>query len=434
MSFLSNLSALISRQLLVVEADETGISATVARARGQRVDTGPLVRIESHASGTSLLEQLVAEVRKVAGRCPRFVILLSSDVISAVVELPAGTQNDCSRRELEEMIRWELEPNGSTYDHGEFAATDELCCGFTRMSSQSLSAGLTRWLACGIPRTQMRHWDQAFADQKIRLRGVYPVSSPAREQFGFSDESDETVILERMRYAAFHALMPQQNVDGVCVSSKQHRESRWSGKHFRQLIVAAALLFICGLEVSLEFRHRDAATESVRIAAARVSGVKEREQEAEERKRAEELEDTLADEEIRLDKLEARRRDLQHVASARIGSLNWLLDVVVRGMTDELILRSVTVDMDGTANIVFWSLAEDSGQRFVNQLAINAYLPQPPSVKLTSTDELFGLQGYQFDIELLDVYENSQSDSPSESFRPPEKSQWTTTKVQTGDS
>jgi len=97
-----------ARRRVLIEAGVSGTRAALAgRVRGQAVleRVAESDKADPHAAATDALERLAS-----GGRLPREVLLLTAQAVAGVIELPVPANQPRPAAQMQEMVRWELEP------------------------------------------------------------------------------------------------------------------------------------------------------------------------------------------------------------------------------------------------------------------------------------------------------------------------------------
>ena len=98
------------RELLIVESDGLIIHAAVIQKSPQGE---ALIKTYTHSSELDLpdaLKEIMADIRKVHGKPPTRAILLDSHIYTTILHLPVDPAKPLPFKEMQEIIRWELEP------------------------------------------------------------------------------------------------------------------------------------------------------------------------------------------------------------------------------------------------------------------------------------------------------------------------------------
>jgi len=106
---LKKLSFNRSTRLLVVERDGFGLRAAVIRAE-KKVMVIEQVVVSKLPYFNAALVEAVEQIRKNDKSAPRRAIMLAPEVVPALLELPVDPKNPRPAAQMEEMIRWEMEP------------------------------------------------------------------------------------------------------------------------------------------------------------------------------------------------------------------------------------------------------------------------------------------------------------------------------------
>lgn len=99
-----------ARELLIVESDGLIIRAAVIQKSPQGE---ALIKTYTHSSELDLpdaLKEIMAEIRKIYGKPPTRAILLDSHIYTTILHLPVDPTKPLPFKEMQEIIRWELEP------------------------------------------------------------------------------------------------------------------------------------------------------------------------------------------------------------------------------------------------------------------------------------------------------------------------------------
>ncbi|MCG3117788.1 MAG: hypothetical protein LLH30_19125 [Candidatus Manganitrophus sp. SA1] len=97
------------KQLLVVETDGFGFRAGLVQAKGGKTSFECVVDSEA-ADPLAGLSDIVARLRQAGRELPKEAILLTPAVVPAVLQLPVAPTRPRPHAQMQEMIRWELEP------------------------------------------------------------------------------------------------------------------------------------------------------------------------------------------------------------------------------------------------------------------------------------------------------------------------------------
>lgn len=97
------------KQLLVVETDGFGFRAGLVRVKGGKTSFECVVDSEA-ADPLAGLSDIVARLQQVCRDLPKEAILLTPAVVPAVLQLPVAPTRPRPHAQMQEMIRWELEP------------------------------------------------------------------------------------------------------------------------------------------------------------------------------------------------------------------------------------------------------------------------------------------------------------------------------------
>lgn len=222
--------------ILVVETDELTLRAAVCQGGPEgrlRVDAWGLSRQAELSAG---LAEAVKQLRSAGHRLPRSAVLLSPQVQSAILHLPVNPSTNLPFAQMQEMVRWELEPylsqsrarrigailvargylrwldletllshldelgepDGTPRRLGELAvqfgmitpaqldeclaiqrdraelADGQVVCGWTPLNATGRD-GQWDWLVCGLPGGYRRQAVAAFRSAGLNLRAIYPL-------------------------------------------------------------------------------------------------------------------------------------------------------------------------------------------------------------------------------------------------------------------
>lgn len=201
-----------SRSLLAVETDGFGLRAAVlTKARGV-VSLEKIVTTRKPDPDAALTEVFSA-LRAEIGLLPKEVILLTATVIPAILNLPVAPGRPRSYKQMQEMVRWEMEPffvqrvgiwkletifirrgylrldQVTLAQREECLAIqkqlemgeDEMVCGWASQSLEPATRAGSKspWLVYGMGRANRLRWGTLFEKHGLALQGIYPLVSCA---------------------------------------------------------------------------------------------------------------------------------------------------------------------------------------------------------------------------------------------------------------
>ena len=153
------------------------------RLRGAivREDAGQ-VRVEQVAeiaSGSDPVESLPTLLLEMSGAdFPTEAIVVSTQAIPLLMELPASPDRPPPPMEMESMVRWELDGHLGGRIPG---SVDDMVCGWSPQSGfgQSAETSVFPWLVGAMLRSVRDSWKAALSIQGFELNGIYPQQGAA---------------------------------------------------------------------------------------------------------------------------------------------------------------------------------------------------------------------------------------------------------------
>ena len=201
-----------SGRLLVVEACGSRLRAAVVKKRKRRVSIERVAATE-HEDPVLGLAALLGQLGSAA---PRKAILLTTEVMPAMVELPLDEDDEISDLEFEEMIRGELEGQLLEVSPLEGGADDdESRWGWCESPQEDRKRGLGKWAACGMMREPRDRWVEIFATHHRQLVRIYPITGCAAAMLPDLMSAPNSVLVEFARETMAVTRLLKGNADSL---------------------------------------------------------------------------------------------------------------------------------------------------------------------------------------------------------------------------
>ncbi|RMH37659.1 MAG: hypothetical protein D6690_02475 [Nitrospirae bacterium] len=257
-AWLPGLRSRTLRRLLTVETDGFRIRAAIVRSEQDRLS----VERVAHSSAPTLaaaLDEMLPALRQTPGGLPTSAILLMPGVIPALLELPVNPEHPRPDAQMQELMRWELDPLFAqlasvwtletvlvgrgylTYSqvedltkdierrkHAQLPAIrlgdlalerkmitrqqldecrsilewlqttdDDIVCGWIPQPGTGvLDADTYLWLACGVGRSQRARCVELFARRGLELTALYPLMGCGSAMIHGPAVSDDCGVVE----------------------------------------------------------------------------------------------------------------------------------------------------------------------------------------------------------------------------------------------
>jgi hypothetical protein len=347
------------KELGIIDFDGRAVRAAVVR-----LDRPEIVR-RTPACPT------VAEL----GSLPRHCVVRSTEVATALVQLPEGKR---SAAEMAQLLRWELEPQLATQEQFDSADSD-YAVGWALQGDSACRA-----VAMG--RKRRRWWREQLAACHVRLIGIYPLQPD-----GDADPL-EVALHAAGRIAASH---------GVAVPARD------PGAPLRQRPVTwwAAALIVLGL---LALGLNGLLDRSRRIAESELAQAREPWERVDREVRALRARNAAAGEiraeleqlELERARLERRSAQLESGPAHRARFVAAVLDALAKPATGEVVIDRVAERLPGKILVEGCAVSERAVQVYTRAVAA---LVSPLGVQVVGSSARAAERNYAFSFLLTPI-------------------------------
>jgi hypothetical protein len=378
--------------MLVVDTSGDGVRTAIVRPFGE----GGGAEIVSEAQGDALESTLDALGEP--GGIPSRAVLISPQVVSAVLYLPMDPSSPRDEAEMRELVRWELEPFLAA---NEALENDDWCYAYKASGGEADQTGMHPWIASGISRRMRDEWSSRFASLGISLETIYPTDVP--EEFPRSHAAEESDRYKRVMEVARQAFGSETEREEVCIPAQDQRRRLW--RRPAAWVAAASLAVLVGLgwtEASLALQMRSAQALWAEMSASSESppfGAGATQLRGESQR----LRTLLAEQQKELSQLQEVRQVAERELPRCTGLLTNLLDALTDAVSEELVLERVALAEGNTVAVSAWSLSQPVAQRFGRQLMLDDRLSDLELVEnnVRAGKGRLGLDGYSVGLRFI---------------------------------